>query len=89
MRWRFLLPLVLTAAAPAHGQQGAPQASAYRQVMQAQYAAEAASLPARPEEARRIYESYLRSLGQAAKEPASESRDSSTNSGGNAGISAH
>jgi hypothetical protein len=40
--------------------------SSYRQVMQAQYAAKTAPLPARPDEAQRIYNAYLRNIGQPA-----------------------
>ena len=84
MRRRLLLALLMMAAPPAHAEQTAP-ASAYRQVMQAQYAAQGGPLPMRPEEAQRIYESYLRSLGQSRE----RSPDSSTDSGGNAGIPTH
>jgi hypothetical protein len=41
-----------------------PAPSAYRQLMQAQYAAKAAPMPARPDEAQRIYNAYLRTIGQ-------------------------
>ena len=86
MRQRLLLPLVLLAATPAHGEQSAPPpASAYQEVMRAQYAAKGAALPAQPEEARRIYESYLRSLGQSGE----QSRDNSMDSRSNAGVTAH
>lgn len=39
---------------------------AYQQLMQAQYAAKAPPLPARPDEAQRIYNAYLRTIGQSA-----------------------
>ncbi len=92
MRQQSLFALLMMAAAPARGEQTVPpQASAYREVMQAQYAAQGTPLPARPEEAQRIYESYLRSLGQApGGQPArAQSRDGSTNSGSDAGTNAH
>jgi hypothetical protein len=75
--------LVAATIGPAHAaDDGQPQPSAYQRVMQAQYAAKAAPLPARPEEAQRIYDTYLRSIGQPAK-------DHDTDSGSNAGVSAH
>lgn len=87
MRQRLLLPLVLLAATPAHGEQATPPpSSAYQEVMQAQYAAKGAPLAVRPEEAQRIYDSYLHSLGQPGGE---QSRDNSTASTGNMGVTAH
>lgn len=63
-----LYALLVMSAAPAHGA-GSENLipSAYEAAMQAQYAARAAPSPARPEEAQRIYDAYLRSIGQAAK----------------------
>ena len=60
----------------------APAPSAYQDVMRAQYAARTASQPARPEEAQRIYDAYLRSIGQPAK-------DRSTNTGDIAAMPPH
>jgi hypothetical protein len=84
MKYALCALLAVVAGVPARaaddGRQ--PQPSAYQRVMQTQYAAKAAPLPARPEEAQRIYDTYLRSIGQPAKDP-------DTNSGSNAGVSAH
>jgi hypothetical protein len=82
-RLAFCALVLILAAAGAHGEQAAPQPSAYQDVMRAQYAAQGAPLPMRPEEARRIYESYLQSLGQQTKDRPS------TDSGDNARIQAH
>jgi hypothetical protein len=41
--------------------------SAHRAVLDAQYAARQQPLPARPEEAQRIYENYLRSIGRPTR----------------------
>ncbi len=49
------------------GEAQAPEA-AYRAVLAAQYAARQPPSPARPEEAQRIYDIYLRSIGQPAKD---------------------
>lgn len=46
----------------------ATKPSAYRAVMDAQYAARQQPLPARPEEAQRIYENYLQSIGKPARD---------------------
>ena len=91
MKAKLLLPLIMMANAPAHAEENtAPPASAYRQVMQAQYGAEAAPSPMRPEEAERVYDSYLRSLGQAAGgQTREQAGDRSMESGGAAGIPAH
>ncbi|MGN6150179.1 MAG: hypothetical protein ACTHPD_16725 [Rhizomicrobium sp.] len=41
--------------------------SRYDEVMRAQYAAQAAPSAQSPDEAQRIYEAYLKSIGQAVK----------------------
>jgi len=80
---RALFALLCLMAGPAFAAENAPaEPSAYRRVMQAQYAAQSAPLPARPDEAQRIYDSYLRSIGQPAK-------NNSADSGANAGPTAH
>lgn len=65
--------LTLWAVTPAQAADGSPPPSSYRQVMQAQYAAKAPPVPAQPEEARRIYDAYLHSIGQSAKDYSLES----------------
>ena len=74
----FGMLLTLWACAPAQAADNGTPPASYRQVMQAQYAAKAAPVPARPEEAQRIYDAYLRSIGQPTK-------DSSLETGSNAG----
>jgi hypothetical protein len=49
-----------------------PPQPAYRAIMDAQYAARQRPLPARPEEAQRIYENYLRSIGKPARDLSSD-----------------
>jgi hypothetical protein len=72
--------LVLSIAAPAEAADTETQPSSpYQQVMQAQYAAKAAPVQARPEEAQRIYDAYLRSIGQPVKVP-------NLNAGSSAGV---
>lgn len=68
--------LTLWATTAAQAADGSPPPLSYRQVMQAQYAAKASPVPARPEEARRIYDAYLRSIGQSAKDYSLESGNS-------------
>lgn len=70
------ISLSLCMSLPARAADPVPTASAYREIMAAQYAARAKALELRPDEAQRIYENYLRSMGKPA-------RDFSTNSGGN------
>jgi hypothetical protein len=53
----------------------APAPSAYQSVMQAQYAARAVPRPAQPEEAQRIYDSYLRTIGQPVKDNPTDAGD--------------
>jgi hypothetical protein len=77
----MLLTLWTSATAQA-ADSGPPPPSSYQQVMQAQYAAKAAPVPAPPEEAQRIYDAYLRSIGQPTK-------DSSLEPGSNAGMPSH
>ena len=80
-----LLSCTLAAAfciAPALADEGRPPATAFAEVMQAQYAAKQAPLPANAEEAQRIYDAYLRSIGKTIEKP-------SQNSGDNAGSPSH
>ena len=79
---RYGLCILLLASFPARADDAPKALSAYQRVMQAQYSAKAAPLPARPEEAQRIYDNYLRSIGQPAKEQ-------NMDTGGNAGVPAH
>lgn len=54
--------LLAAAAAPATE----PAQGAYRDVMNAQYAAHGPAIAQRPDEAKRIYDAYLNTLGQKA-----------------------
>lgn len=74
----FSLGMLLTlwATTTAQAADSSPVPSSYRQVMQAQYAAKTPPVPARPEEAKRIYDAYLRSIGQSAKDYSLESGNS-------------
>ena len=75
--------LVMSASLSARGaEREAAAPTAYQDVMRAQYAARENPLPVRPEEAQRIYDSYLRSIGQPA-------RDHATDAGGNTGMTPH
>jgi hypothetical protein len=71
--------LVLSASFPVRAADNeAPAPSAYQSVMQAQYAARGVLRPARPEEAQRIYDSYLRTIGQPAKDNSTDTRDTNS-----------
>lgn len=61
--------LLLASAIPAWGAEEGqqPPSSRYEAVMQAQYAAKSVPPPQRAEEAQRVYEIYLKSIGQPAK----------------------
>lgn len=75
-----LCAVFLLGAGPAARADGAmPSLSAYRAVLDAQYAARAEPMPARPEEAQRIYESYLQSIGKPARKPSTESDANASN----------
>jgi hypothetical protein len=70
MRQSLLALSVFAAASvmPASAtESGADPVAAYRAVLQAQYAARQPSVPARPDEAQKIYDYYLQSLGQPGK----------------------
>jgi hypothetical protein len=58
--------------ASATANEATPAPSAYRAVMDAQYAARQQPLPARPEETQRIYENYLESIGKPARGPSTD-----------------
>jgi hypothetical protein len=80
-----LLSCVVAAAflaAPAAAEEAQTSPSAFAQVMRAQYAAKQAPLPANADEAQRIYDAYLRSIGKPIEKP-------SQNSGDSAGIPSH
>lgn len=64
--------LICSSCVPAMADEAAPAPSAYRAVMGAQYAARQPPLPARPEEAQRIYENYLQSIGKPARDLSSD-----------------
>jgi len=49
------------------GDTGTPAIGSYEAVMQAQYAARTEPLPQRPQEAQRIYDAYLKAIGQKAE----------------------
>jgi hypothetical protein len=53
--------------------------SAYRDVMNIQYAARAPAVAQQPDEAKRIYEAYLNSLGQKANNTAGQASGASEN----------
>ena len=77
-----ILP-VLSVISSAWAADNAPHApTVYQSVMRAQYAAHSAPHTMQPEEAQRIYETYLRSIGQPIK-------DHSTDAGDNVGAPAH
>ncbi|HVW74252.1 MAG TPA: hypothetical protein VHC39_11480 [Rhizomicrobium sp.] len=64
---------------PARAQEVAtPEPQAYRAVMAAQYAARQQPIPARPEEAQKIYDDYLRSIGRPIKERPEEPQENMT-----------
>jgi hypothetical protein len=71
--------LLLGAGPAARADDAAPSMSAYRAVLDAQYAARAEPMPARPEEAQRIYETYLQSIGKPARKPSIESDANTSN----------
>ena len=66
MKRTWAIPMLLMLANVAHADVPAP--SDYRNVMQAQYSASAPSQTATPEEAKRIYDAYLKSIGHSTKE---------------------
>lgn len=71
----FGLLLVL----PARAQDAAtPEPQGYRAVMQAQYAARQQPAPMRPEEAQKIYDAYLQSIGRPIKDRPEETQDNMT-----------
>ncbi|HTT96778.1 MAG TPA: hypothetical protein VMF58_01910 [Rhizomicrobium sp.] len=76
-----LLVLACAAATPA-GNSAQPPAQSYRAVMRSQYAAQGAPIPQRAEEAKRVYDAYLSSIGEKTK---GNSQDST----GSAGDTAH
>jgi hypothetical protein len=66
-----LCTILLFGAAPAvQANDAVPSISAYRAILNAQYAARQEPMPARPEEAQRIYENYLQSMGKPVRKPA-------------------
>ncbi len=74
--WIWIVPLL---APPAHAQEPEkPAPQGYEAVMQAQYAARQPPAPMRPEEAQKIYDTYLQSIGRPLKEQAAESQDNTT-----------
>jgi hypothetical protein len=58
---------------PVQADDRARPASAYREVMDAQYAARQPPLAARAEEAQRIYDAYLQSIGKPRRDPSTSS----------------
>jgi hypothetical protein len=68
-------PLILPARAQ-EAEKFEPQG--YRAIMQAQYAARGQPEPARPEEAQKIYDAYLQSIGRPIKERSEDAQDSMT-----------
>lgn len=71
------LYLLASSAMPATGDAQVP--ARYAAVMNAQYTAQAAPVPQRPEEAQKIYDGYLKSIGEK----------SSVNTSGDAGTEPH
>jgi hypothetical protein len=76
--WTVAMLLMLTS--PAYAAGSVP--SAYHSVMQAQYSASAPPKAATPEEAKRIYDAYLKSIGHSTKQ-------SSAGAGNGAETSSH
>ena len=71
--------LTLASAAAAQGTDNPPQhESRYEAVIRAQYAAHTPAVPQRPEEAQRIYENYLKSIGRPTDKSANGADDNST-----------
>jgi hypothetical protein len=62
-----VLIVLACAAATQSADSASPRTKPYDAVMRAQYAAHGVALPQRPEEARRIYETYLNGIGQKTK----------------------
>jgi hypothetical protein len=72
-RLKVFLVLPACLCAPAQADDQARPASAYREVLDAQYAARQPPLAARPEEAQRIYDAYLQSIAKPRRDPPSSS----------------
>ena len=71
--WICLGPLLIL---PARAQEAAaPEPQGYRAVMQAQYAARQRAVPMRPEEAQKIYDAYLQSIGRPIKDRPEETQE--------------
>jgi len=74
LQWlRVFLVFLACLCAPAQADERARPASAYREVLDAQYAARQPPLAARPEEAQRIYDAYLQSIAKPRRDPSSSS----------------
>jgi hypothetical protein len=73
---RFLICMIAVAVVPAcafaQDSSAESPATAYRNVMAAQYAARQKPPPARPEEMQRVYDRYLQSIGQPIKDHSTE-----------------
>ena len=67
------LLLLVCLSLPAQADDPARTASAYRAVMDAQYAARQPPLAARAEEAQRIHDVYLQSIGKPRRDPSTSS----------------
>ena len=72
-RLKVFLVFPVCLCAPAQADERARPASAYREVLDAQYAVRQPPLAARPEEAQRIYEAYLQSIAKPRRDPPSGS----------------
>lgn len=72
-RLKAFLVFLACLCAPAQANDQARPSSAYREVLDAQYAARQPPLAARPEEAQRIYDAYLRSIAKPRRAPSTGS----------------
>ena len=77
-----MLFLLACAAAIPTGRPASETIGSYGAVMQMQYTARSAPMPQRAEEAKRIYDAYLNSIGESTK-------NKSDNSSGDAGGTSH
>jgi hypothetical protein len=73
MRTFCALHVLASAASAQTGDAGVPPTGPCAAVMQAQYAAQGLPIAQRPEEAQKIYDAYLNSIGQKTKHQADDS----------------
>jgi hypothetical protein len=75
-RWICIVPLLILPARAQETETSKPQG--YRAVMQAQYDARQQPVPERAEEAQKIYDAYLQSIGRPIKDRSEDAQDSMT-----------